>query len=67
MKKSELHNLRKYVGNLETLYGIRESMLMDGPDLTDAVGVNDIIDHYSQGLRVNARAILDKTTQGGVN
>lgn len=32
MKKSELHNLRKYVGNLETLYGIRESMLMDGPE-----------------------------------
>lgn len=32
MKKSELHNLRKYVGNLETLYGIHETMLIDGPE-----------------------------------
>lgn len=32
MKKSELHNLRKYVGNMETLYGIREAMLVDGPE-----------------------------------
>ncbi len=32
MKQSELYNIRKYVGNLETLYGIRESMLIDGPE-----------------------------------
>lgn len=32
VKKSELHNLRKYAGNMETLYGIREAMLVDGPE-----------------------------------